>query len=155
MPRMRSRSLRRPPVCTALVLDALPLNRTALLGRHCALGTEQPGTPSVSIPGTRTPPLSRDFYAIRTGPTKPERMGHSREKQFVIETLGKALEDPRFRAGALLLTLAPDPGKGDTRIVSAALMKELDLTHALDVVFLVRRLREIADEIEAQMRPKT
>lgn len=68
--------------------------------------------------------------------------------------LGRVLEAGDYRVGALIVTMAPSAeGDGDTRIVSAVGMRENDLTlsSAVDLVFLIRRLRDIANELEAQM----
>ncbi len=69
----------------------------------------------------------------------------------VTEALSAILELGGYRTGALCVTMAPIPGKGDVRIVSAVLVRP-NAESAPDLVMLPRRLREIADEVEAVVR---
>jgi hypothetical protein len=72
----------------------------------------------------------------------------------VHEELRQLLERTDYRMGALVLTCAPEPGKGDVRIVGVVGMKEVDTRLAPDLVALPKRLRQIADEIEALVQGK-
>ena len=76
----------------------------------------------------------------------------SREDALRAE-LARILETTDYRAGALALTCPPEPGAGDVRIVSVVLVKA-ETAVAADLVWLPRRLREVADELEAVVRGK-
>jgi hypothetical protein len=72
----------------------------------------------------------------------------------VHEELRQLFERTDYRMGALVLTCAPEPGKGDVRLVSVVGMKEASKHLAPDLVALPKRLRQIADEIDALVQGK-
>jgi hypothetical protein len=74
----------------------------------------------------------------------------SREDALRAE-LARILETTEYRAGALVMTAPPEPGKGDVRIVSVVLLKPTS-DAAPDLTWLPRRLRQVADELEAVVR---
>jgi hypothetical protein len=80
----------------------------------------------------------------------------TKRQEAVQEELRQLLARTDYRVGALVLTCAPKPGKGDVRIVDVVGMsaKEIGPHLAPDLVALPKRLRQIADEIDALVRGK-
>ena len=66
--------------------------------------------------------------------------------------LSELLQRGGHRAGALIVTRAPTSGAaGETRVLSAVGMRELNLETALDLVQLIKALRRVADDLDAQL----
>lgn len=72
----------------------------------------------------------------------------SEKTAFVTAELSRILNGSDFRVGAVVLTCAPLPGKGDVRIVTAIVMKDVSPDLAPDLAALPGRLRELATELE-------
>jgi hypothetical protein len=76
------------------------------------------------------------------------------DEKFVIGQLADFLgPEQRYRAGVLLLTYA-DGRDGNTRIAGGFAMSELNAGSAADFVEMIKRLRGLADELEALAQGK-
>lgn len=76
-------------------------------------------------------------------------------QHFIIERLrGMVGGKQPYRTGVLVLSYPATESGQDCRIASGIVMAEATKESALDIVLLVRRLRGLADELEATVEEK-
>lgn len=70
-------------------------------------------------------------------------------QRYVIRELNRVIGSGSFRTGVLLLSYPSEVPGDDCRFVHAVAMRQLTAESALDLVMLIRRLRVLADEVQA------
>lgn len=76
-------------------------------------------------------------------------------KKRIATELWRVLENGPYRAGTLVLTMEPnepnEPGQ-HVRILSAVMMNGIGKEQAVDMVLMIRYLRDLANDIEAVVK---
>lgn len=76
-------------------------------------------------------------------------------EKFVVGELGRFLADDQpYRVGVLLLSYTGPEGPDDTHIAGGLAMGDVNVHSAYDLVQMIKRLRGLADELDAMVQGK-